>query len=135
MTDHAAIPIGKIEGSIVTDDGNHALFEFSTDKDEKVAIAVPTDQLPQLMLLASQAMGNAQKILQTDPKMKHIFQTMRWEIGALPGGQHVVLSFRVEGGSELSFQVGKTDAKKMRDALDVVLAHASGLANSDTAKH
>ncbi len=135
MTDHAAISIGKIEGSIVTDDGNHALFEFSTDKDEKVAIAVPTDQLPQLMLLASQAMGNAQKILQTDPKMKHIFQTMWWEIGALPGGQHVVLSFQVEGGSELSFQVGKTDARNMRDALAVVLAHAASLENSDTAKH
>ena len=135
MTDHVAITIGKIEGSIVTEDGSQALFEFSTYKDEKVAISVPTDQLPQLMLLASQAMGNAHKILHTDPKMKHIFQTMRWEIGALPGGQHVVLSFQVEGGSELSFQVGKTDARNMRDALGVVLAHAAGLENSDTAKH
>ena len=135
MSDHAAIAVDKIESSTVTDDGNHALFEFSTDKDEKVAIAVPTDQLPQLMLLASQAMGNANKILQIDPKMKHIFPTMWWEIGALPGGQHVVLSFQVEGGSELSFQVGKTDAQNMRDALDVVLGHAASLENSDTAKH
>ena len=135
MKDQAAIAIDKIESSTVTDDGNHALFEFSTVKFKKVAIAVPTDQLAQLMLLASQAMGNAQKILQTDPKMKHIFQTMRWEIGALPGGQHVVLSFQVEGGSELSFQVGKTDAQNMRDAIDVVLGHASDLENSDTAKH
>ena len=135
MTDHVAIAIAKIEGSTVTDDGSHALFEFSTVKDETVTIAVPTNELFEFMALASQAMAVAQKILQADPNMKYILPMEWWNIWPHSDGRHVVLSFQLKGGSELSFQVDRGAAQNMRETLGVLLGDVSSPENTDTTKH
>ena len=135
MAEHKALAIAKIEGSHATADGKHALFKLTTVSGELLQIAIPTGQLTELMSLASSAYGDAQKILKADPSLKHIFPTTWWNVASHPDGKNVVLSFTVEGGSELSFQIDRTAAQNMRDSLDAALGNAPISPGGDKTKH
>ncbi len=96
-----------------------------------IRLNIPAGQLTKLMSLTSKAYG----ALQSDPNLKHIFPTTWWDVGGHPDGENVVLSFKLKGGSELSFQIHKDAAQNMRDALDVVLGNAPVSPGGDQTKH
>lgn len=124
MPNMPACPIESVESVSVTDDGRHALFKLRQPGGDEVTIAIPSGELMTLMSFASQASGQAQKLLQSDPKQKHVLPTEWWEIGRHPDGQHVILSFRLPGGLELSFQIHRDAAQRYRETLDATLGSA-----------
>jgi hypothetical protein len=110
-----AVVIDKITGSKSSDDGKYALFQTQTSG-QTMTLAIPEDQLIHLVTHASNAAGACQKILQRNRELKTIFPVEWWEFGPTPDKQALVLSFRLPGGLEVSFQVHHTQIANMREA-------------------
>jgi hypothetical protein len=119
MVEFAAIT-AQIASASASDDGHHAIFSFEADG-QRLNLAIPSDELMQLMSLASQVSGQCQKIRQKDPAMKHVFPTEWWDIGWHPDGHNVILSFRVSGGLEPSFQLHRDAAVRYVETLSSML--------------
>ena len=134
MTEIPAITTTGVERMSVADDGKNALVSFKTTGDDDITIAVPTDTLETLMLFCSQASGRGQSILQRDPTMKHIFPCEWWEVLPHPDGKHVVMSYRMPGGLEVSFQIHRDAAQGFRETLDAVLGNAA-IPSNGTPRH
>ena len=114
-----ALTFSRIIASSVSDDGKHALFKAALAGGDEINLSVPSSELMNLMSLASSASGQAQRILQNDPNMKYVFPTDWWDIRTL--GNQVVMSFRMPGGMELSFQIHRDAAARYRETLDAIL--------------
>jgi hypothetical protein len=114
-----AFVIDVITGSMASDDGKYALFQTQA-AGQVITFAIPEDQLIDLMSHASNSAGACQKILQRNPALKTIFPVEWWEFGPTPDKQALVLSFRLPGGKEISFQVHHTQIANMREALETM---------------
>ena len=114
-----AFVIDTITGSKASDNGKYALFQTQA-AGKPLTIAIPEGQLIDLMSHASNAAGACRKILQRNPAIKTIFPVEWWEFGPTPDKQALVLSFRLPGGSEISFQVHHNQIANMRDALEII---------------
>ena len=116
-----AFALSSIEGVKTTDDGKHALFKTKTASGAEHVLAVPEHQLMQLMILASKASGDCQKILQGDPQVMHVLPVERWSVGEIPDTQNVILTYRLPGNLEMSFQLHRDAAARMLETLQVHL--------------
>jgi hypothetical protein len=114
-----AFVIDMIAGSKASDDGKYALFQTQASG-TTVALAIPEDQLIHLISHASNAAGACQKILQRNPELKTIFPVEWWEFGLTTDKQALVLSFRLPGGMEISFQVHRSQIANMRETLETM---------------
>lgn len=123
MPEILAMPIAAVTGVTVPDNGQVAIIRTTDPSGQEVNIAVPQDQLMNLALVVSQAVSQTQKILQVDRSVKHVIPCEWWEFGAAPDGQNMILSFRMPGGLEMSFQVHKSRATPMIDALSSIAGH------------
>jgi hypothetical protein len=132
MAEIEAVPAELIRVS-VSGDGQHALFEFR-GQSGPFTLAIAEPELMHLMALASQASGQAQKIRQSDPAMKHDLPCEWWSFDRHPDGQHMILSFRVPGGMELSFQVHLERAPQMIETLQTI-SGAPTTAPDDRSRH
>ena len=125
MAQVPALSIANIEGVLSTDDGQHALFKVRDAAGVEHVIALPEGQLMHLMSLASQASGQCNKILKRDPNMKHVMPVEWWDVGGTADGQNVILTYRMPGGLELSFQIHRDAAARLHETLAAHLGIAT----------
>jgi hypothetical protein len=120
MAEVGAVLVTSIEGVAPTDDGNHALLKLSLDNQE-IVLAIPKDQLPQLLNLVSDAIA---KTSQRGQPGKLAFPVSWWEFGKTADGS-LAVSFRLQNGTELSFVLGANQISNMRETLQVMEGTAS----------
>jgi hypothetical protein len=119
-----AIGVTSFEGEDISSDGQLGLFRFLSGETE-VVLAIPHEQLISLMAGISNVSGKGRRVRTQNPTGRHVFPCERWAFGLTPDQRHLVLSFRVPGGAELSFQVSRTTIPAMRETLQTMEEGAS----------
>ncbi len=104
-----------------SEDGRHALFRVSSGGAQSV-IAFPEDKLPKLIDAASNAAGQAKRILHKNPHEKAVMAVEWWEFGK--HGDQLIMSFRMPGGSEISFAVHQDKIAHMIEVLQTINGQA-----------
>jgi hypothetical protein len=133
MAEEAALLIDEVLGSKATDDGHHALFRMKTSGQE-VTFAFPEGQLMNLISASATASKECQGIIHQQPNLKMMLPVQWWEFGLTPDGNFAVLSFRLPGGGEISFQVPRQWASQMRETLEVIEGRISNPIQTGTSK-
>jgi hypothetical protein len=133
MAGERALLIDEVLGSKATDDGHHALFKVKTSGQE-VVIAFPKDELINLISAAATAAKACQSIIHEQPNLKVMLPVQWWEFGLTPDGNFAVLSFRLPGGGEISFQVPRPWTSQMRETFEVMEGRISNPIQPGTLK-
>ena len=115
MGDTQAMPVDAITGVEATDDGKHALVHIKYEGGE-YTIAFSFDTLIPLMQSLSTAFENCRKAQNISQDTKHVLPLEWWHFWTGPDDT-VVLSFRMPGGMEMTYQVHKEVVPQMKDAL------------------
>jgi hypothetical protein len=132
MREIEAIVVSRASGSNVTADGMHGLLIFEDSIGAPLTLAVPHEELPPLMVAVSQASSQSARILHADRAAKNVFTCEWFEFGWSPDNQKVILSFRMPGGMEMSFEVHRDRVQTMREALEVMEGRASSPPDGST---
>jgi len=111
-----AINISEITGVEVSVDGQHALIQFRSGEQTAV-LAFPFAELMSLMQAASAGYAKCLQIQDADPNTKHVLPCENFEITPSPDTEHMIFSFRLPGGMEMSYPVPRHHAKRLRDVM------------------
>lgn len=121
MPSPAALSIDSLRGFELTEDGQYLLV----NSNQPDRIAVHCSVMHELLAALSNAIGTSERIRHKTGRVKFAMPCEAWEISKeSDSGQHLVVSFRLPGGAELSFRLHANQAKHMTE----VLSLATGLA-------
>ncbi len=135
MEDIQAFPIAFVEASTLVEEAQVVVFRCKQEDDSPFNIAVPYDQLANLMLVASQASSAIRKSGSSDPKKKITYPVEWWEAGVAEEDPNVVLlSIRLDGGSEMTYHFHRNAIALMREVFGNILGQGTS-APPDTSKH
>ena len=128
-----ALTIKEIDGVNVSDDGQYALLKLGLTSGTELTLAFPEDMLMPLMQCISHASEKAQKTHRNDPRVKLLLPVEWWEIA--PHEDKVIMSFRMTGGMEMSFQIHRDAAMHFRETLSSVLGDKSVIPDKQISRH
>jgi hypothetical protein len=115
-----AINVHGITGVEVTEDGRHALIRVRSGENE-ANLAFPFEELMPLMQTASTAFAKCQQAQDLDPNTKHLLPCESCQIVPSPDFEHMIFSFRLPGGMEMSFPVPRRHAERMREVMEMFI--------------
>lgn len=110
-----AVPIDGIAGVQASDDGQRALIRVRNAEGEGI-FAFSFDTLIPLMQTLSAGFAKCRTAQGLGPETKHVLPLEWWHFQAVQNDM-ILLSFRMPGGMEMSFQVHRNVAPQMKDAL------------------
>jgi hypothetical protein len=115
----------RLTSATASADGSHSILSFKQlDSDEPLNIAIPPDEIPSLITLASQAGREAKRISLSKQTIKHVMPVDWWDVGGEIGGPDVFLTCRIVGGCELSFRFSYEAAERLYEVLGSFLGHS-----------
>ena len=115
-----AVNVTEITGVETTEDGRHALIRFKSGENEAV-FAFPFKELLPLMQTASTGFTKCLQAQDANPNAKHILPCENLSASPSPDFKHMIFSFRLIGGMEMSFQVPREHAGRMREFLTLMM--------------
>ncbi|PZR47917.1 hypothetical protein [Paraburkholderia fungorum] len=126
MLPPVALVIHSLHTFELTDDGQYLML----NGDQLDSIALHHSVMHQLLAAVSNAIGWSRRIRQNENDMRYAMPCEAWAIGKDKGeATHLVLTFRLPGGAELSFRMHRADARQMTE----VLSQVTGLAKVNCA--
>ncbi|WP_028224328.1 hypothetical protein [Paraburkholderia ferrariae] len=121
MSSSTALAIDSLSGFELTADGQYLML----NSNQPEPVALHCSVMHELLAALSNAIGRSERIRQKAAGAKFAMPCEAWEIGRESGTvQHLVMSFRLPGGAELSFRLHPSQAAHMTE----VLSLATGLA-------
>ncbi|MCP3723276.1 hypothetical protein M3I53_09035 [Paraburkholderia sp. CNPSo 3272] len=121
MSSSPALAIHSLRDFELTADGQYLMVNGS----QPDSVALHCSVMHELLAALSNAIGRSERIRHKTASVKFTMPCEAWEIGREPGDvQHLVVSFRLPGGAELSFRLQPAQAVHMTE----VLSLATGLA-------
>jgi hypothetical protein len=121
MTEEMYIHTDGVDHVGASTNGDLAILKF---KGPLPSVVIPSDAvIPLIRMLsqcASQFHSNAHQV---EPNVVQILSTESCQLQKHPDGKSIVLSFRIPGGLEFSFQILKQEASHFREAIDAVLGN------------
>ncbi|WP_322014782.1 hypothetical protein [Paraburkholderia sp. J12] len=124
MSSSTALAIDSLSGFELTADGQYLML----NSNQPEPVALHCSVMHELLAALSNAIGRSERIRQKTAGVKFAMPCEAWEIGRESGTvQHLVMSFRLPGGAELSFRLHPSQAAHMTE----VLSLATGLATID----
>lgn len=115
-----AVNVTEITGVEVTKDGRYALIRFKSGENEAI-FSFPFEQLIPLMQTASTGFAKCLQARDADPSAKHILPCENFTASPSPDFKQMIFSFRLVGGMEMSFQVPREHAGRMREFLTLMM--------------
>ena len=115
-----AINVTEIKGVETTEDGERALIRISSGEHEAI-FAVPFEQLAPLMQATSTGFAKCRQAQEVDPNAKHVLPCKTLTAAPSPDFQHMIFSFRLEGGMEMSYSVPRMHAARMREFASIFM--------------
>jgi hypothetical protein len=113
--------IDSVRDFELTDDGRYLMLKAN----QTYSIALHCSVMHELLAALSNAIGVSERIRSKKKSVKFAMPFEAWEIGKDAGTvAHLILTFRLPGGAELSFRMQRAEAAHMTE----VLALASGVA-------
>ncbi len=115
-----AVNVTEITGVEAAEDGRHALIRFKSGDNEAI-FAFPFEQLMELMQTASTGFSKCLQVQEADPSTKHILPCENFSASPSQDFKHMIFSFRLTGGMEMSYQVPREHAEKIREFMAIFL--------------
>ena len=125
MLPPVALVIHSLHKFELTGDGQYLMLNAN----QLDSIALHHSVMHQLLAAVSNAIGWSQRVRQNEDDMRFAMPCEAWAIGKDKGeATHLVITFRLPGGAELSFRMHRADARQMTEVLSLVtgLAKANG---------
>jgi hypothetical protein len=121
MAPRPSLAIDSVRGFELTGDGQYLMLKAN----QTSSIALHCSVMHELLAALSNAIGVSERIRSKKKGVKFAMPCEAWEIGKDAGAAaHLILTFRLPGGAELSFRMQRTEAAHMTE----VLALVSGIA-------
>jgi hypothetical protein len=122
MSSSRALAIDSLRGFELTADGQYLML----NSNQPDSVALHCSVMHELLAALSNAIGRSERIRHKAASAKFAMPCEAWEIGRESGGvQHLVVSFRLPGGAELSFRLHPTQAAHMTEVLSLVTGLAT----------
>ena len=121
MSTSTSLAIDSLRGFELTADGQYLMVNGN----QPDSVALHCSVLHEMLAALSNAIGRSERIRHKTGSVKFAMPCEAWEVGRENGTvQHLVVSFRLPGGAELSFRLHPAQAAHMTE----VLSLATGLA-------
>ncbi|MBN3854122.1 MULTISPECIES: hypothetical protein [unclassified Paraburkholderia] len=121
MSTSTSLAIDSLRGFELSADGQYLMVNGN----QPDSVALHCSVMHELLAALSNAIGRSERIRHKTASVKFAMPCEAWEIGRENGAvQHLVVSFRLPGGAELSFRLHPSQAAHMTE----VLSLATGLA-------
>ncbi|CAG9248499.1 conserved hypothetical protein [Paraburkholderia unamae] len=121
MSSSPALAIHSLHDFELTADGQYLMVNGNQPN----SVALHCSVMHELLAALSNAIGRSERIRQKTASVKFTMPCEAWEIGRESGDvPHLVVSFRLPGGAELSFRLHPAQAAHMTE----VMSFATGLA-------
>lgn len=116
MASPQAFAIDSLHGFELTEDGQYLML----NSNQPDRIALHCSVMHQLLAALSNAIGSSERIRHKRRGVTFAMPCEAWAIGKDAGGApHLILTFRLPGGAELSFQIQPAQAVHMTEVLAV----------------
>jgi hypothetical protein len=106
----------------VSQDGDEIELVFSIEHQDPAHIRIPSEELDHLLVFVTQAITQRERARQSDPNKLYILPCEWWNVATTSDGQWVVMSYRIEGGAEITFRLHPEAANQVREALGTLLS-------------
>lgn len=117
MSPTVALEIHSLNSFELTGDGQYLMLKGNQPE----SIALHYSVMHELLAAISNAIGWSQRVRQKQDDVKFAMPCEAWAIGKDKGeSSHLVLTFRLPGGAELSFRMHRADARHMTEVLSLV---------------
>lgn len=116
-----ATVITQVSGSLVSDDGQQMALKLLQPDGTDLVLAIPRDEILNLVDVAAHARSQSDKILKVDPKTSVGHRVIWWDLAIDDTTNQVVLTLTFGAGGKLAFLFGKDGAQRMLEALQVCL--------------
>jgi hypothetical protein len=93
-----AIPLRSVDGASLSTDGSMTFFQVTTDKDGQYIWALPSDQLPGMMVVVSAMADQAARVRGGDPEARQAMQVEKWTMARNEDG-NLWMSLTFVGGA------------------------------------
>ena len=113
-----AVNVSEITGVETSEDGRHALIRFKSGEHEAI-FAFPFDLLMPLMQTASTGFAKCEQAMNLAPDTKHILPCDNFAVSPSPDFSKMIFSFQLPGGMEMSYQVPREHAAKLREFMTI----------------
>ncbi|MFD1561327.1 hypothetical protein ACFSHT_37745 [Paraburkholderia silviterrae] len=121
MSTSTSLAIDSLRGFELSADGQYLMVNGN----QPDSVALHCSVMHELLAALSNAIGCSERIRHKAASVKFAMPCEAWEVGRESGAvQHLVMSFRLPGGAELSFRLHPAQAAHMTE----VLTLATGLA-------
>lgn len=124
MSPPVALAIHSLHSFELTGDGQYLMLKGN----QPDSIALHYSVMHELLAAISNAIGWSARVREKKDDVKFAMPCEAWAVGKDKGeSSHLLLSFRLPGGAELSFRMHRADARHMTEVLSLV----TGLAKVD----
>lgn len=121
MSSPVALAIDSLNGFEITADGQYLMLKSN----QPDCIALHCSVMHELLAALAHAIGWSERIRHRQHSRKFAMPCEAWQVtGDVRSARHLVLSFRLPGGAELSFRIDRTQATHLTE----MLAASTGLA-------
>ncbi|WP_322057821.1 hypothetical protein [Paraburkholderia sp. J63] len=121
MSTSTSLAIDSLRGFELSADGQYLMVNGN----QPDSVSLHCSVMHELLAALSNAIGRSERIRHKAASVKFAMPCEAWEVGRESGTvQHLVMSFRLPGGAELSFRLHPAQAAHMTE----VLTLATGLA-------
>jgi hypothetical protein len=122
MSSSRALAIDSLRGFELTADGQYLML----NSNQPDSVALHCSVMHELLAALSNAIGRSERIRHKAASVKFAMPCEAWEIGRESGAvEHLVVSFRLPGGAELSFRLHPAQAAHMTEVLSLVTGLAT----------
>lgn len=117
MSQSTALAIHSLRGFELTADGQYLMLNGN----QPDSIALHFSVMHELLAALSNAIGRSERIRHKTARIKFAMPCEAWEVGKVSdAAQHLVVSFKLPGGAELSFRLHPGQARNMTEVLSLV---------------
>ena len=121
MAQRPSLAIDSVRGFELTGDGQYLMLKAN----QTSSVALHCSVMHELLAALSNAIGVSERIRTKKKSVKFAMPCEAWEIGKDSGtdsdtAAHLILTFRLPGGAELSFRMGRNEAAHMTEVLALV---------------
>ncbi|MFL9996374.1 hypothetical protein PQR34_35595 [Paraburkholderia sediminicola] len=117
MSPPVALEIHSLNSFELTADGQYLMFKGNQPE----VIALHYSVMHELLAALSHAIGWSQRVRRKKDDMNFAMPCEAWAIGGdKDESSHLVLTFRLPGGAELSFRMHRAEARHMTEVLSLV---------------
>ena len=125
MAEERAVKANLRGANITESDGGYAIYKFVLENGEPLNVAIPHAEVESLLLMAIQTGGALGRVATPEPTAIRTLPVEWWTISQAADHQRMVISLRIAGGMEMSYDLAMETIPHMIDVLRSILGEGT----------